>query len=106
MSRTVIFAARLAAVVLLSAPMIVGTALPCGHRRSGYLQRHDGEPITPPPSKPVEIIRERFLCFPHNLGFSSEPEFFEHLKTAHHVSRAHAPAHLLEVGDSVVFFSF
>jgi len=54
----------------------------------------------------VEIIRERFLCFPHNLGFSSEPEFFEHLKTAHHVSRAHAPAHLLEVGDSVVFFSF
>jgi hypothetical protein len=102
----VIFATRLAAVVLLSAPMIVGTARPCSHRRSGYLQRHDGEPVTSPPIKPVEIIREHFFCFPHNLGFSSQAEFFGHLQTSHHVSRQHAPAHLLEVGNSLVFFSF
>ncbi len=100
------FAAKLTAAVLLSAPMVVGTALPCGHSRSGYLRRHEGEPVTPPPSKPVEIIRERFFCFPHNLGFSSATEFFEHLQAAHRISRTHAPAHLLEVGDHLVFFSF
>jgi hypothetical protein len=98
--------ARLTALLLLGAPMFLSTALTYGGGRFGYFRRHRGEPITTAPSKPVMIIRERFFCFPHNLGFGSEAEFFEHLQTAHHVSREHAPAHLLEVGNHVVFFSF
>ena len=62
--------------------------------------------MIPPPREPVGVIREPFFCFSHNLGFRSEAEFFTHLKTAHNVSREHAPAHLLQIGESLVFFSF
>ena len=77
-----------------------------GHCGSwGFLRRHSGEPETPPPAQPVVDIKDPFFCYPHNLGFRSETDFFEHLGTTHHVSREHSPAHLLRIDGRLVFFS-
>jgi hypothetical protein len=102
-------AVGIAALLLFGVPLIVGRAWPCGgghHDHSGFLRRHLGEPAAPPPREPVVVIREPFFCFAHNLGFGSEVEFFDHLRTVHHVNRGHASAHLLPIGGHVVFFSF
>jgi hypothetical protein len=65
----------------------------------GFLRRHAGEPATPPPAKPVVVIKDPFFCYPHNLGFRTEADFLEHLRTTHHVSSEHSPAHLLRIDE-------
>ena len=72
----------------------------------GFPRRHAGEPAAPPPAQPVVVIKDPFFCYPHNLGFRSEADFFEHLRTTHHVSREHSLAHLLRIDERLVFFSF
>ena len=72
----------------------------------GFLRRHAREPATSAPAQPVVVIKDPFFCYPHNLGFRSEAEFFEHLRMTHHVSHEHSSAHLLRIDERLVFFSF